>query len=127
MMNIRVAYSSPYLPFFLFVVLYVLTNMSDTCVEDISTMLSVAQSILEESEHVKDDERNESLKIFTVVTTMFVPLQFLAGVYGMNFDFQGTSPIPWMTDRYGYLYFCVSCVMITVVFYYYLRFKKKWI
>jgi len=42
-------------------------------------MLSVAQSILEESKQIKDEDRNETLKVFTVVTTMFVPLQFLTG------------------------------------------------
>ena len=91
-------------------------------------MLSVAQSILEESEHVKDDERNESLKIFTAVTTVFVPLQFLAGVYGMNFaDAAGISPIPWMHDKFGYFYFWMSCLAILLGFYWYLKFRKKWI
>lgn len=100
----------------------------EMCVDDISTMLSVAQSILEESEHVKDDERNESLKIFTVVTTMFVPLQFLAGVYGMNFTVDGgKSPIPWMDDRNGYCYFWIMCIVIFVIFYCYLRFHKHWV
>jgi magnesium transporter len=37
------------------------------------------------------------VKILTIVTTIFVPLGFLAGVYGMNFE-----NMPELKARYGY-------------------------
>ena len=40
---------------------------------------------------------NQIVKTLTIVTTVFVPLSFLAGVYGMNFEF-----IPELRFRYGY-------------------------
>lgn len=40
---------------------------------------------------------NEIMKILTVITTIFIPLSFIAGVYGMNF-----SHMPELSWRYGY-------------------------
>ncbi len=40
---------------------------------------------------------NQIVKILTIVTTIFVPLSFLAGVYGMSFEY-----IPELQFRYAY-------------------------
>ncbi|MFK7958157.1 MAG: magnesium transporter CorA family protein [Lysobacterales bacterium] len=40
---------------------------------------------------------NGIMKVLTIVTVVFVPLSFLAGIYGMNFEY-----IPELTWRYGY-------------------------
>lgn len=40
---------------------------------------------------------NEVMKALTIVSTIFLPLSFLAGVYGMNFDY-----LPELHWRYGY-------------------------
>ena len=42
-------------------------------------MLTLAQNLLDEAKYIKDDTRNESLKMFAIMTTAMVPLQFLAG------------------------------------------------
>jgi magnesium transporter len=46
---------------------------------------------------------NEVMKVLTVIATIFIPLTFIAGVYGMNFD-AGGSPwnMPELRWRYGY-------------------------
>lgn len=46
---------------------------------------------------------NEIMRVLTIVTTIFVPLSFLAGLYGMNFDPQ-VSPynMPELHSKYGY-------------------------
>ncbi len=64
---------------------------------------------------------NETMKFLTVFATIFIPLTFLAGIYGMNFDF-----IPELRFRYGYfallgLMFVIACAMLI-----YFK-KKKWI
>jgi hypothetical protein len=41
---------------------------------------------------------NEVMKALTIVSTIFLPLSFVAGVYGMNFDF-----MPELHWQYGYL------------------------
>jgi magnesium transporter len=46
---------------------------------------------------------NETIKVLTIISTIFMPLTFIAGVYGMNFDV-GTGPfaMPELRARYGY-------------------------
>lgn len=47
---------------------------------------------------------NEVMKVLAVITTIFMPLTFIAGVYGMNFN-PDTSPynMPELNARYGYI------------------------
>ena len=46
---------------------------------------------------------NEVMKVLTIIATIFIPLTFIAGVYGMNFN-PGASPfnMPELNWRYGY-------------------------
>ncbi len=46
---------------------------------------------------VVSNRTNEVMRVLTVVSTIFIPLTFLAGVYGMNFD-----QMPELHARYGY-------------------------
>jgi magnesium transporter len=47
---------------------------------------------------------NEVMKLLTIISTIFIPLSFVAGVYGMNFDPE-VSPwnMPELKWRFGYL------------------------
>ncbi len=49
---------------------------------------------------------NEVMKYLTIVSTIFLPLSFLAGVYGMNF----THPFPPYDWKYGFIFFWAICV-----------------
>ena len=40
---------------------------------------------------------NEVMKVLTIISTIFIPLSFIAGVYGMNFEF-----MPELHWKYGY-------------------------
>ncbi len=55
---------------------------------------------------------NEVMKTLTVIATIFIPLSFIAGVYGMNFDPDSPWNMPELHWRYGYL--AVLGVMGTV-------------
>ncbi len=64
---------------------------------------------------------NEVMKVLTIIATIFIPLTFIAGVYGMNFAY-----MPELELTIGYpatllLMFAVSIMML-----FYFR-KKRWI
>ena len=63
---------------------------------------------------------NEVMKVLTVIATIFIPLTFIVGVYGMNFKNMPEIEWPWA-------YFALWGVMITVVLFmlFYFR-RKKW-
>lgn len=50
---------------------------------------------------------NEVMKVLTIISTLFIPLTFIAGVYGMNFEY-----MPELKWEYGY--FAVWAVMLTI-------------
>lgn len=55
---------------------------------------------------------NEVMKTLTVIATIFIPLSFIAGVYGMNFDTRSPWNMPELHWRFGYP--LVLGVMVTV-------------
>lgn len=56
---------------------------------------------------------NDVMKVLTVIATIFIPLSFLAGVYGMNFD-TGASRwnMPELGWEYGYLLFWFAALAL---------------
>ena len=61
---------------------------------------------------------NRIMKIFTVVTTVFLPLTLIVGWYGMNF-----TAMPEITWRYGYLFVILLSIIVALICFIY--FKKK--
>lgn len=55
---------------------------------------------------------NATMRVLTVIATIFIPLTFLAGVYGMNFDTRDTTNMPELHWRYGYLAFWTICLFL---------------
>jgi magnesium transporter len=46
---------------------------------------------------------NETIKVLTIISTIFIPLSFIAGVYGMNFDTAASGwNMPELKWVYGY-------------------------
>ncbi|TAK36512.1 MAG: magnesium/cobalt transporter CorA [Saprospiraceae bacterium] len=64
---------------------------------------------------------NKIIQLLTIITTIFVPLTFLAGVYGMNF-----KNIPELSWHYGYFYLLGLMAIISIVLVFYFR-KRKWL
>ena len=64
---------------------------------------------------------NEVMKVLTIVATFFIPLTFIAGIYGMNFKF-----MPELETQWGYA--AVLLVMLTISIGMFIFFKlKKWL
>ncbi|MEK0316385.1 magnesium/cobalt transporter CorA [Cohnella sp. 56] len=64
---------------------------------------------------------NEIMRVFTALTTIFMPLTFLTGVYGMNFDY-----IPGMHDEYGSVVLLIIMIGLGFGMFYIFR-KKEWL
>jgi magnesium transporter len=67
-----------------------------------------------------DSRANEIMKVLTVFSAFFIPLTFVAGVYGMNFE-----NFPELKFKFGYLYFWILSILITFSLLVYFR-KRKW-
>jgi magnesium transporter len=65
-------------------------------------------------------KQNEVMKTLTIIATIFIPLTFIAGVYGMNFEF-----MPELGWKYGYLIIWVFFLGSTLAMVYYFK-RKKW-
>jgi magnesium transporter len=70
---------------------------------------------------------NEIMKVLTIITTIFIPLSFIAGIYGMNFN-TAKSPynMPELNAYYGYPICILVMVVIAIVQLLYFQ-KMGWI
>jgi Mg2+ and Co2+ transporter CorA len=95
--------------------------------EDVSASKENAKSISDQFHQYAEAKTSSVLYALTLVTTVFVPGQFLTGLYGMNFqDENGTPTIPELTWEHGYLFFwCVLIVITSITFIFYRR--QRWI
>jgi magnesium transporter len=69
---------------------------------------------------------NEIMRVLTVISAFFIPLTFIAGIYGMNFDYKDGEQwlnMPELHARYGYP--CLLLVMISVVSAMFVFFRRK--
>lgn len=63
---------------------------------------------------------NEVMKTLTILSVIFIPLTFLAGIYGMNFEY-----IPELKNPNGYFILLGVMVLVTVISVWYFK-RKKW-
>lgn len=70
---------------------------------------------------------NEIMKVLTIIATIFIPLSFLAGVFGMNFD-TAVSPynMPELHYKYGYIVFWLITLLVGFGLIFYFK-RKKWL
>ena len=64
---------------------------------------------------------NEVMKVLTLIGTIFIPLTFLAGVYGMNFHYFPELDQPWADPA-----FWLICILLAVVMLFFFR-KRSWL
>ncbi len=64
---------------------------------------------------------NEVMKVLTIISTLFIPLTFLAGVYGMNFKFFPELEMNWMYP-WGFWIITLSIIILMLIFFK----RKKW-
>ena len=67
------------------------------------------------------DKINEVMRVLTIIATIFIPLTFLAGIYGMNFEF-----MPELKWRFAYPAFWGTILLIFLGLFFYFK-RKKWV
>ncbi|SNS20517.1 magnesium transporter [Belliella buryatensis] len=65
-------------------------------------------------------KQNEVMKTLTIIATIFIPLTFIAGVYGMNFEY-----MPELNWKYGYLSSWIFFLVVSLMMMYYFK-RKRW-
>ncbi len=67
---------------------------------------------------INSTRMNKNMMVLTVITSIFIPLTFIVGVYGMNFQ-----NMPELSSKYGY--FVVLLIMAIIAIEMFLWFKRK--
>ena len=63
--------------------------------ETVETYRELLAGIMEINLSAASNRLNKVMKVLTIISTIFIPLTFLAGVYGMNFRFMPELDQPW--------------------------------
>ncbi|MEZ5108663.1 MAG: magnesium/cobalt transporter CorA, partial [Bacteroidia bacterium] len=108
----------------------------DHCIQ----ILDIVESYKEVTSSLMDvylssvsNKLNQVMKVLTIISTIFIPLTFIVGLYGMNF--QGTNPttgdklplnMPELYSPYGYVGVIVVMILIVAIQLYIFH-RKGWI
>ena len=71
-------------------------------VDLVETYREFAASLMDLYLSSVNNRMNEVVKVLTIISTIFLPLSFIAGVYGMNFDTNSPTNMPELRWAYGY-------------------------
>lgn len=96
-------------------------------IDTVETYRDMVSGLLDLYHTGVSNRMNEVMKVLTVFATIFIPLGFLAGVYGMNFD-TAISPfnLPELGFRYGYLFFWGLVIIVAGGLLWFFK-RKKWL
>ncbi|RQD85454.1 magnesium and cobalt transport protein CorA [Methanosalsum natronophilum] len=90
-------------------------------IDTIQTFKEIVASMLDVYLSSISNKMNEIMKVLTIIATIFIPLTFIAGIYGMNFEY-----MPELGWKYGYP--LVLSIMLLTILGMLSYFKiKKWI
>ncbi len=81
----------------------------------------IASSLVEIYLSSISNRLNEVMKVLTIITTIFIPLSFIAGVYGMNFE-----GMPELHSRYGYPLTLLVMLLVAIALVLFFR-HKGWL
>jgi len=89
-------------------------------IDSLDTYKDLTSSLLDIHINAMNTKMNEVMKVLTVISTIFMPLTFILGVYGMNFDYMPELGWPW--GYYGVWIVMIVIVMMMLIFFK----RKKW-
>ncbi len=101
-----------------------LRDVYDHTIQVIDTLESfrdMASGVLDIYLSSISNRMNAVMKVLTIIATIFIPLTFIAGIYGMNFKY-----MPELEWRWGYLMVWLVMTGVVIIMLTYFR-KKKWL
>lgn len=94
---------------------------ADSLLDDLNGLLNIQMSLASNRTNESSKNTNDVMKVLTIFSAFFLPINFIVGVYGMNF-----VHMPELKLRYGYP--AVWCAILATVGTIYLWFwKKRWV
>jgi magnesium transporter len=103
---------------------YYFDDLRDYCIgvlEEIDINKQILDGLTNLYYAVQGQRMNEIMKLLTVVSAIFIPLTFIAGLYGMNFEY-----IPELQVKNGYFITLGSMLVITILLIFYFK-RRGWI
>jgi len=101
--------------------IYYLRDIYDHLIEVIDIIESLREmltGLLDIYLSSTSNKMNEVMKVLTIISTIFIPMTFIAGIYGMNFHYMPELKVSWA-------YPAVLIVMLTIAVGMLIYFKKK--
>jgi magnesium transporter len=86
--------------------------------KDLLELFLVLEAMLDKQHN---DLLNKRLNLLTIWSTIFLPLSFYTGIFGMNFD-----DVPFLNNHHGFWIFTVLTIGTAIGMYFYFK-KNKWI
>jgi magnesium transporter len=90
-------------------------------IDSVETLRDLSASLVDLYLSSVSNRMNEVMKVLTIIATIFIPLTFIAGVYGMNFDY-----MPELHWRWAYPVVWGVMVVVAGVLLVYFR-KRHWL
>jgi magnesium transporter len=87
---------------------------ADELVDDVNNLLSIQLALA-------SHRTNEVVRVLTVFSVFFLPLTFIVGVYGMNFQY-----MPELHQRWGYPAVMLGMALVTFAIYVWFR-RRGWL
>jgi magnesium transporter len=100
---------------------YYFSNLKSACLsalEEIDANKQILEGMSNLFYAAQGQRMNEIMKMLTVVSSLFIPLTFIVGVYGMNFEFM--PELKWKSG-----YFIIWGVMFAIIIGMFIYFTKK--
>jgi len=89
-------------------------------VESLEMMRDSSANLLDLYISLSSQKMNETMKVLTIMASLFIPLTFIAGIYGMNFE-----TMPELKWAWGYPMIWALMISVTVGMLWYFK-RKKW-
>jgi len=88
-------------------------------IDSLDTYNDLTSGLMDIHINAMNTRMNEVMKVLTVISTIFMPLTFLVGVYGMNFRY-----MPELDWKFGYPAVWTVIILMTIVMIAYFKYKK---